>query len=224
MPYKTKAGKEVPDFCPSVLGNGMCHRFVHGSCECCVCCPIFKCCSIDCNVVAKCCEPCQVPCKPACDILMKCEELCQANLGGICDFGPEIVFQAAGCELTCGLEPLEKICGVWHVSTDCFPKAAPAIIFPCCYAPPCCPGMGQDEKMEGTTFSAGIPTETHKMALFKCLCAPALSCACCAPYSCAKQHSCGFCMNPIFGGASMPFWFCTETKPCTIEMRTKSVN
>mmetsp|Transcript_15730 Transcript_15730/g.26245 ORF Transcript_15730/g.26245 Transcript_15730/m.26245 type:complete len:223 (+) Transcript_15730:51-719(+) len=218
MPYKAKNGDDVPDCCPAIpRGPG---RFVHGDCskccclQCCTCTP----CSIDCNICAKLCGPCQAGCKPVCGALLKCEEMCQAKCKPLCELGPECPCKAAGCELTLGIGALEKLCGVWHVSTDSYLGFVPSILFPCCCFP-CPPGCGQDETVSGDNFAPGGPTE-KKVKIVSCLCGPMLNHPCCAPHTACSMGSFGCCMDPLFNGKT-PFWFCNENRCISVSFSGK---
>ena len=223
MPYKAKNGDDVPDCCPNVpKGPG---RFIHGDCmKCCClqCCSCnIKCCSLDCKFCEKLCAPCQKICKPVCDGLLKCEEFCQAKCKPLCELGPECECKAAGCELTCGVAAIEKLCGVWHVATDSYLGMVPSILFPCCCFPPCIPGLGQDETISGDNFAPGGPT-TKKVHIVSCLCSPMLQHPCLAPHTACSMGWFGLCMDPIFNGKT-PLWFCNETRCISFEFKKGSI-
>lgn len=159
-------------------------------------------CTIDCGQCAALCKGCSASCKPACDCLLKCETMCQQD----CAFGPEIAFKAMGCELTCGIAALEGIMGVWHVASDMCPYFCPAVIC-------------QHESKSGETFSpSASPVETAKCSLGKCILTPCLQGPACKPHTFAQTGPCGFFMDPLFGG-NLPFWFCKETKPPSLDVK-----
>eukprot|EP01041_Mallomonas_annulata_P012444 gene12444-26183_t len=227
MPYKSKSGKAAPNFCPQYFPKGEVApgKFVHGDffkCCCFVCCP--KCsipcpmcwCTpfgIDCSIIANLCGVCRPHCAPICSLILQCEGICQAECGKLCALGPEIPCRAAGCEATCGVSALEDTIGVWHLATDAYPAAVPAILFPCFCVPfPPIPGLGQDETMSGEEFSPGGPTQTKTVKICDFACGPMFKLSpICNPHTALKQTLCGACMEPAFGG-EIPCWYCNECK------------
>jgi hypothetical protein len=191
--------------------------------KCLFCCPMcaFQCCSVDCNLFAKLCDVCRIPCKPICGILLDCEGKCQAQCATLCSVSPEIPCKASGCELTLGVPALENLVGVWHLATDMYPMFLPSILFPCCCFP-CPPGLGQDETFSSGSFAPGGPTETKKVKILEFACGNCTKCVLCAPHSALKMGICGFCMDPIFNG-DLPFWFCKETRCVSVSVGTVKI-